>query len=84
MNNKKTYFYGKFEFRGKKYPFYYEDSFVTIVQQPWEYNNDFEKVTYNSNKVIVFLKCEFQGGSFKEMYSNIIFSTIFLLVSEKI
>lgn len=83
MNNKKTDFYGKFEFKGKMYPFYYEDSFVTIVQQPWEYNNDFEKVAYiekiegltNSNKVIVFLKCEFQGGSYKEMYSNIIFST---------
>lgn len=83
MHNKKTDFYGKFEFKGKMYPFYYEDSFVTVVQQPWEYNNDFEKVTYvekikgltNSNKVIVFLKCEFQGGSFKEIYSNIIFST---------
>lgn len=83
MNNKKTDFYGKFEFGGKMYPFYYEDSLVTIVQQPWEYNDDFEKVTYvekiegltNSNKVIVFLKCEFQGGSFKEIYSNVIFST---------
>ncbi|MCD8379711.1 MAG: hypothetical protein LUC95_05240 [Lachnospiraceae bacterium] len=83
MNNKKTDFYGKFEFRGKMYPFYYEGSLVTVVQQPWEYNDDFEKVSYvekiegltNSNKVIVFLKCEFQGGSFKEIYSNVIFST---------
>lgn len=83
MNNKKTDFYGKFEFKGKMYPFYYEGSLVTVVQQPWEYNDDFEKVSYvekiegltNSNKVIVFLKCEFQGGSFKEIYSNVIFST---------
>lgn len=83
MKSKKTDFYGKFEFNGKMYPFYYEDSFVTIIQQPWEYNKDFEKVTNvekivgltNSNMVIVFLKCEFQGGSFKEIYSNIIFST---------
>ena len=67
MDNKKTDFYGKIEFEGKMYPFYYEDSLVTVIQQPWEYNKDFEKATYvekiegltNSNKVIVFLKCEF-------------------------
>lgn len=83
MNIKKTDFYGKFEFNGKMYPFYYEGSFVTVIQQPWEYNKDFEEVNYvekivgltNSNKVIVFLKCEFLGGSFKTMYKNIIFST---------
>ena len=83
MNNKKTDFYGKFEFNGKKYPFHYEDSFVTVIQEPWEYNKDFENESFvekivgltNSNMVIVFLKCEFQGGLYKEIYSNIIFTT---------
>lgn len=83
MKNKKEDFYGKFEFNGKTYPFYYEDYLVTIIQQPWEYNKDFEKITNvekivgwtNSYRRIVFLGCEFQGGSFKEIYSNIIFTT---------
>lgn len=83
MNNKKTDFYGKFEFNGKKYPFHYEDSFVTVIQEPWEYNKDFENESFvekivgltNSNKIITFLKCEFSGGDYKEIYNNIIFST---------
>lgn len=83
MNTKKTDLYGKFEYKGKMYPFFYEDSFVTVIQQPWEYNEDFEKESYiekiagvtNSNKVIIFLKCEFLGGKFKQENRNIIFST---------
>lgn len=83
MDNKKTDFYGKFILNGKEYPFYYEDSFVTVIQTAWEYNEDFKEITNmekivgitNSCKAIVFLECEFHGGSFREMYTNIIFST---------
>lgn len=91
MNNKKTDFYGKFKLNGKEYPFYYDDSFVTVIQTAWEYNEDFNDTTYlekivgvtNSDKLIVFLKCEFHGGSFKETYTNIIFSTKgFILFNE--
>lgn len=91
MNNKQTDFYGKFYFNGKSYPFFYKDCLVTVIQKPYEYNNDFKDVTEvekiegltNSNKVIVFLKCKFQGGSYKELFSNIIFSTKgFILFNE--
>lgn len=91
MDNKKTDFYGEFEFKGKMYPFYYEDSLITVIQHPRKYNEDFKDIKSieklvgltNSNKVIVFLKCEVQGGSFKELYSNIIISTKgFILFNE--
>ena len=91
VNNKQTDFYGKFEFKGKSYPFFYKDSVVTIIQQPWEYNKDFKDVTEvekiegltNSNKVIVFLQCKFRGGSYKEIFSNIIFSTKGFILFDK-
>ena len=64
---------------------------MTIIQQPWEYNKDFKDVTEvekiegltNSNKVIVFLQCKFRGGSYKEIFSNIIFSTKGFILFDK-
>lgn len=91
MDNKQTDFYGKFYLNGKSYPFFYKDSLVTVIQEPHEYNNDFKGVTEvekiegltNSNKVIVFFKCKFQGGSYKEIFSNIIFSTHGFILFDK-
>lgn len=83
MNNKQTDFYGKLYINEKSYPFFYKDSFVTIIQESHEYNDDFKGMTEvekiegltNSNKVIVFLNCKFQGESYKQIFSDIIFST---------
>ena len=70
MNNKKTDFYGKFEFNGKKYPFHYEDSFVTVIQEPWEYNKDFENESFVEK--IVGLTSLFNDLWFDWMYDQLL------------
>lgn len=81
MSDKKI-IYGKFEFNKKEYPFFLEGQTVTVNQVPHEYNEDFnstksiEKIVgvTNNNKYITFLDCNFLGGNFRRIYSDIVFT----------
>ena len=81
MSDKKI-IYGKFEFKKKKYSFFLEGQMVTVNQVPYEYNEDFnstesiEKIVglTNNNKYITFLDCNFLGGNYRKIYSNVVFT----------
>lgn len=59
-----------------------ENQTVTVNQVPYEYNQDFESIQSvgkiegltNENKHIIFLDCNFLGGDYRAIYSNIVFT----------
>lgn len=74
-------YYGNLIYKEKEYPYYMDNYIVTIIQKPREYNADFSDVDKveviqgitNEGKYIEFLDCEFLGGCFRIIYSNLVF-----------
>lgn len=85
--------YGKFEYKGKVYPFALSDRILTVVQAAYEYKMDFQSeenigtltgVT-SKNSYITFIGCKRLGGMFYLLSSDIQISLKgYILHDEKI